>query len=78
MAKQQQETSLVWSALGFMFGCLVMIFGITLHSQYKFGSSYNDALHIHLAAGIIIIAGAIVAGLGLAGMVNALYAQHRK
>jgi hypothetical protein len=75
MAKR--ENSLLWSAVAFMFGSVALVFGLDVHSRYKFGSSYDNALHVHFPSGLIIIVGAAIAVFGLIGMAQAIISKDK-
>lgn len=71
--KDKASGILLWSGIGIMFGFLVMIAGAILHSQYKLGSSYDTALHAHVAPGLIIVVGLAISVLGMIGVVISLF-----
>jgi hypothetical protein len=67
-----RDLPVVVSALGFTFGCLILVFGAVLRDKYAYSASYNNALHVHASVSLIIIVGGVIAVLGLAGMVRSL------
>jgi hypothetical protein len=60
------------SAIGFLFGCFIMVVGAEQYSNYAYGQTYNTAVHLHVSPGILILIGGIVAILGVVGMAGAL------
>lgn len=60
-----------WSAIAMTVGFLIMIFAATLRN-YRSSTSYGNALHAHVPAGIIFIIGIVVAILGVFGIVLSL------
>jgi hypothetical protein len=63
------------SAIGFTFGCLVMVFGAVLHNRYAYGASYNSALHVHIPPALVMIIGGAIAILGVVGMIGSVLRQ---
>lgn len=57
MSRQQQ---MVYSALGFLFGGLILIFGIDLHNKYSLSTTYETALKIRPSGIVIIVVGAAI------------------
>ena len=72
--KESRASWIVWATIGIMCGGLILLFGLDLHNKYKFGDSYNNALHIHPAAGLFIIVGGVVTLLGLVSLIGAIFA----
>lgn len=58
-----------WSAIVMMVGFLIMVVGASLRDQFSLSSGYDDAVHIRIAPGLIIVIGVAVALLGLLGIV---------
>ena len=73
----EQEDSFFWSALGFTFGSMLLVFGAILHNTYRYGTNYNTALHVHLSGGFVMVAGITFAFLGLVGMISVIIANER-
>lgn len=73
----KRDDSLMWSALGFMFGCLLLVYGAVLHNTYRYSVSYNTALHVHFSGFFIFVGGGIIAFLGLMGVIGVIFSKYR-
>lgn len=72
MSSQQQ---MLYSALGLLFGGLLLILGIDLHNQYELSQTYETALKIRPSGIIIVVVGAAVA---LISLINIIVLLMRK
>lgn len=73
----KKEDDLILSSLAFFFGSLVTLFGIDLHNTYAYHETYETALHWHFSAGLVILAGIVLAVVGLIGMVMAVVSRQK-
>lgn len=71
----RKEEAIFWSAIALMSGCLILIFSATLRNKYRYSSTFQDPIHLHIAVSIFFIVGAIIAVLGLIGIIIALFKQ---
>jgi hypothetical protein len=71
------EDSLVWSSIVFFLGSLVTLFGIDLHSIYAYRQTYETATHLHLGAGLVILAGLTMIIVGLLGIITTLISRDK-
>lgn len=67
-----QDNSLLWSSLGFVFGGLLLVFVASLRSSLEYKSTFQDSAHMHLALSLLLIFGMLITILSLMGMILAL------